>query len=220
MNDLFESSPAGPLRCATGCALVPALLGCGSLVVWLLLGGAVDDLGGFVWAGIASLFLGAFAQFAGFFALLVARARGARGRTLVVRVLLLLANFPLAGLCVGTVIACSRLHVFEVRNHTGVEVSDLRLFGVRSGPWPAIEIPSLGPGEEQRLAFLSRPGVALSFSYREGAELVAARADEQLYTPVLQPMNFVLELRAGGEREMVARPAERWHWLELRYLLR
>ncbi|MBK9388154.1 MAG: hypothetical protein IPN34_25325 [Planctomycetes bacterium] len=199
---------------------MPAFLGCGAFAAWLLCGGVIDELGSFAWVGIAGLYLGVFTLPAGCFALLVARARGAGGRSLAVRSLWMLGNLPLAGLCLAGVLACTRVQLVEVRNTSGAEITDVRLFGAGDGTWPTIMLPHLAAGETQRVAFWLVVKDALSFSYLQRGLENVARSDEQVGLGPVEPKRLVLEIGDGGQREMVARDAGRWHWFDLRFLVR
>ena len=96
------------LRIARWCAAVPAALGVTASLGWLASGGLIAEVGWFYALGLLAIGLGCVLLPVGLWSAIRAWWQGARQTSVLVALLLLLANLPLAAGCWGlAVVGCS-----------------------------------------------------------------------------------------------------------------
>ncbi|MFM8219375.1 MAG: hypothetical protein ACKOJF_10695, partial [Planctomycetaceae bacterium] len=142
------------LRVARWCAVVPAVLGSSAAIGWLASGGLIAEVDWFYGLGLLALGLGGLLLPLGLLSTLLAWWRGAPGIPVLVALLLLLANFPLAACCWGLAGWVLDLHVVHISNTSSREIGPLRIWvQVEEPARNSLEIALLRPGESRTWAF-------------------------------------------------------------------
>ena len=200
--------PIAPLRVAALCGLTPLLLGSVAFFGWLLWTGGKSDQGrAFQLLGVVALSAGPALFLIGLIALAVARRRGGEQAALRNRLLLLLANLPLALLYFAG-LSVAAIQRVEVINRSGRPIDELTLIACRTA---RCEVGALAPGERYVWRFTPPAEGTLSLTGRQGDAPLALDADCMFF--VFDRVDVTLELQASGEWTLRAAPGAPWSWI-------
>jgi hypothetical protein len=147
---VLESTPAANgqprgLRIARWCAAVPAALGLTASLGWLASGGLIAEVGWFYSLGLLAIGLGCVLLPVGLLSTIRAWWQGARQTSVLVALLLLLANLPLAAGCWGLASWVLDLHVVRISNNSTREIGPVRVW-IEVPPGMCWRFPRSVPG--------------------------------------------------------------------------
>jgi hypothetical protein len=178
------------LRVAKWCFLLPFVVGVGSFAVWLVSGGRLEDLkASYFLLGMFAIGLGVVLFPIGCIATVLAGRRGASRRSVVIHLMLLLANFPAAALCWGIGSAIADLQIVRIANHSDDVIGPLRVWiEPELNPQHAIQIAQLQPGEARTWVLRNGNEGCATFRCVQGEKTIEARKDEGVILGIGQPM--------------------------------
>ncbi|MFM8286808.1 MAG: hypothetical protein ACKOGA_08790, partial [Planctomycetaceae bacterium] len=150
----------------------------------------------------------------GLLSTLLAWWRGAPGIPVLVALLLLLSNFPLAACCWGLAGCVLDLHVVHISNISAREIGPLRIWvEVEEPARNSLEIALLPPGESRTWAFHQGGEASATFRAHSGDLLWEALPEEWIFLGIGQPTEIRLEFLPEGTHRFRGALARRWWWI-------
>lgn len=202
------------LRLAWWCAVVPAGMGLAAVGGWLASGGLIAEVIWFYALGMLAIFLGLALMPVGLGAAWWAWQRGAPGRSVLWGCGLLLANLPLAAICLATADWVTDLHVVKVVNRSAGTVGPIRVWiETPRSPRDVLEITALRPGESRTWALNYGAEGTATFRAQDGVHVLEAKPEEQRLLGFGVPTEAHLEFLGNGEYRMRQEDASRWWWM-------
>lgn len=202
------------LRIARWCAAVPAALGVTASLGWLASGGLIAEVGWFYSLGLLAIGLGCVLLPVGLWSAIWAWWQGARQTSVVVALLLLLANLPLAAGCWGLASWVLDLHVVRISNNSTREIGPVRVWiEVERPSRNVLEISVLRPGESRVWSFHRGGEGSATFRAQAGERTWEATPEEQVFLGIGQPTEVRLLFLPDESYRFEGELARRWWWI-------